>query len=148
MNPALVYCWHTVFDAGPTVNHHWAKVLYLKPFQPWIYHCHLHPLQVVNWSHNSRLVAGEDDLKWVANERKIPLLLKQLHENFVIKALTLGVGIQVILLRCKMMLEGVKGLWVLQHVKSHPEKSPPTFFHILFPGKLRRWSLPRSESDV
>ena len=30
---------------------------------------------------NSQLVVDEDDLKWVANEKNILLLLKQFYEN-------------------------------------------------------------------
>ena len=41
----------------------------------------LHPLQAVNCCCNSRLVVDEDDLKWVANENKKWLLLKQFQEN-------------------------------------------------------------------
>ena len=47
-----------------------------KPFESTIYHCHLHPLQAANYCRNSRLVVDEDDLKLVANERKISLILK------------------------------------------------------------------------
>ena len=47
-----------------------------------MYHGHLHPLQVANCCRNSRLAVDEDDLKCVANEKKILLLLKQFHENF------------------------------------------------------------------
>ena len=42
---------------------------------------HLHPLQAANCCRNSRLVVDEDDLKWVTNEKKILLFLKQLQEN-------------------------------------------------------------------
>ena len=35
---------------------------YIQPFQTWIYHCHLHPLQAANCCRNSRLVVDEDDL--------------------------------------------------------------------------------------
>ena len=41
----------------------------------------LHPLQAANYCRNSRLVVDEDDLKWVANEKKIMLFLKQFQEN-------------------------------------------------------------------
>ena len=34
------------------------------PFQAWIYHCHIHPLQAANCCRNSRLVVDEDDLMW------------------------------------------------------------------------------------
>ena len=46
----------------------------LKPFQAWIYHCHLHPLQGANCCRNSRLVVDEDDLMWVKNWRKLPCI--------------------------------------------------------------------------
>ena len=39
----------------------------LRPFQAWIYHCHLHPLQAANCCRNSRLVVDENVLKWVKN---------------------------------------------------------------------------------
>ena len=32
-----------------------------------------------------RLVVDKDDLKWVVNEKKISLLLKQFHRNFCFK---------------------------------------------------------------
>ena len=32
--------------------------------------CHLHPQQTANCGRNSRLVADEDNSKWVANENK------------------------------------------------------------------------------
>ena len=35
--------------------------------------------------YNSRLVVDEDDLKWMANEKKILLLSKQFHENVLSK---------------------------------------------------------------
>ena len=38
-------------------------------------------------SRNSRLVVDEDDLKWVAIEKNILLLLEQFHENFRCKPL-------------------------------------------------------------
>ena len=41
----------------------------------------------------SRLVVDEDDLKWVTNEEKMSLLLKQFHETMTIFVLIpLGVG--------------------------------------------------------
>ena len=51
-----------------------------QPFQAWIYHCHLHPLQAENCGY--RLVVDKDNLKWVENEIKILLLLKQSHKMF------------------------------------------------------------------
>ena len=39
-----------------------------------------HPLQAANCCRNSRLAVDEDDLKWVENEKKISLLLKQFPE--------------------------------------------------------------------
>ena len=35
----------------------------------------------MNCCRNSRLVVDEDDLKWVANDKKVLLLLKQFQEN-------------------------------------------------------------------
>ena len=55
--------------------------LYILPFQAWIYHCHLHPLQAANCCRNFRLVVDENDLEWVVNEKYILLILKQLHES-------------------------------------------------------------------
>ena len=40
---------------------------YTEPFEAWIYHCHLHPLQAANRCLNSRLVVDEDDLRWFEN---------------------------------------------------------------------------------
>ena len=48
-----------------------------NPFKPEFTKCHLYPLQAANCCRNSRLVVDEDDLKWVANEKKILLLLKE-----------------------------------------------------------------------
>ena len=42
----------------------WLKAC-IEPFQAWIYHCNLHPLQAANCCRNSRLVVNEDDLNWV-----------------------------------------------------------------------------------
>ena len=44
--------------------------LYILPFQAWIYHCHLHPLQAANCCRNFRLLV---------DEKYLLLLLKQLH---------------------------------------------------------------------
>ena len=44
--------------------------------------CHLYPLQVANCCPNSQLAVDEDDVKWVINEKKMLLLLKQCHDNF------------------------------------------------------------------
>ena len=39
-------------------------------------------LPLSSFCRNSRLVVEEDDLKWVANENNISLLLKQFQGNF------------------------------------------------------------------
>ena len=49
-------------------------ILMSYPFQAWICHCHLHPLQAANCCRNSRLVVDEDDFKWVENCRKLPCI--------------------------------------------------------------------------
>ena len=46
----------------------------------WIHHCNLYPLQGADCCRDTRLVLDEDDLKWVASEKK--KILKQLHANF------------------------------------------------------------------
>ena len=76
--------------------------------QPWIYHCHLQLLQAANCCHNSRLVVNEDDLKWVAKEKNISLLIKTDPWKFCVFNHP-GVGNKVILQRCKMMLWGIEG---------------------------------------
>ena len=53
-----------------------ASLARYQPFQAWIYHCHLHPLQAVNCCRNSRLVVNDYDLKWVGNWRKLPCIGK------------------------------------------------------------------------
>ena len=42
-----------------------------SPFQAWIYHCHLHPLQDVD----------KDDLMWFKNWRKLYRIVSQFHGN-------------------------------------------------------------------
>ena len=54
-----------------------------NPLKPAIYHYHIHPLQAANCCRNSRLVVDKDDLKSVAKEKYILLLLKQVHEQFL-----------------------------------------------------------------
>ena len=61
--------------------------MFCQPFQAGIYHCHLYPLQAANCCRNSRLVVDEDDLKWVANEKNVLLLLKQSHKKIYSKTL-------------------------------------------------------------
>ena len=39
----------------------------------------------MNCCHNSRLVVDEEDLKWVANEKKLLLLLKHFHKKYCSK---------------------------------------------------------------
>ena len=58
-----------------------------QPFQAWIYHCHLHPLQAANCCRNSRLVVDEDVWKWVAFEKKYCYYLKNSRKIFAIKPL-------------------------------------------------------------
>ena len=65
----MFQCWFTVCDAGPA----------LKPFQAWIYHCHLPPLQAANCCRNSRLVVEEDDL--IGGEKKMPCIRKPVSWN-------------------------------------------------------------------
>ena len=56
------------------------------PFQAWIYHCHLHPLQAANCFRNSRLVVEQDDWMWFKNSRKIANFMN----IFVLKPLVIG----------------------------------------------------------
>ena len=58
---------------------------FFKPFQAWIYHCHLHPLQAANCCRNSRLVVDEDDLMWFEIEENFHVLVSQFHWNFRFK---------------------------------------------------------------
>ena len=44
VGPALVYCWPTVYDAGPTVNQRWANVSCLLGWYTiikWLHFCHV-----------------------------------------------------------------------------------------------------------
>ena len=61
---------------------------FLQPFQAWIYHCHLYPLQAANCCRNSRLVVNKDDLKWVKNVRKLPCISKSFIDIFLLKPLS------------------------------------------------------------
>ena len=45
-------------------------------------HCHLHSQQASSCCHNHGFVVDVDVLKWVGIEKKILLLLKQLHKHF------------------------------------------------------------------
>ena len=54
----------------------------IKPFQAWINHCHLHPLEAANSCCDSRLIVDDDDLKWVTNEKKVAILLKIIPWKF------------------------------------------------------------------
>ena len=45
------------------------------PFQAWIYHCHLHPLQAVNCFRNLRIVVDEKYLKWATNNKNALILI-------------------------------------------------------------------------
>ena len=58
-------------------------VIYILPFQAWIYHCHLHPLQAANCFRNSRLVVDENDLNLVAMDKNVLLLLNQFHKKIL-----------------------------------------------------------------
>ena len=54
----------------------------LQPFQAWVYHCHLHPLQAANCCRNSQLIVDEDELKWVKNWRNLPCIGKPVSWKF------------------------------------------------------------------
>ena len=73
-----------LWDAVATHNFKWVKT---QPFQAWIYHCNLHQLQAVNCWRNSRRVVDEDELKCVANENNILLLLNTSIEMLGLKSL-------------------------------------------------------------
>ena len=69
-NPTLsLYC-----RAKPT--------LLSQPFQAWIYHCHLHPLQAANCCRNSRLVVDEYDLIGLKIKENCYVLVNQFRGNF------------------------------------------------------------------
>ena len=69
---------------------YWDCRIALKPFQPWIYLSHLHPLQAANCCRNSRLVVDEDDLMWFKIKKNCHVLVNQFHGN--IYSETLGCG--------------------------------------------------------
>ena len=72
------------FDFWTSIN---IKKILQRCFDQPEFTSHIHPLQAANCGHNSPLVVAENDLMWVANEIKILLLLKQFHQNFVLKTL-------------------------------------------------------------
>ena len=45
---------------------------------------------LISIHYKPRLVVDKDDLKWVVNEKKLSLLLKQCHKLFVSKPVALG----------------------------------------------------------
>ena len=54
----------------------------VKPFKPEFTIAIFYPLQAANCCRNSRLVVDEDDLKRMANENNISLLLQEGFFNF------------------------------------------------------------------
>ena len=65
------------------------SVVYVLPFQAWIYHCHLHSLQAANCRGNSRLAVHENDKKWVANEKNCRHYWNSSIQIFVLKKMKL-----------------------------------------------------------
>ena len=69
----------------------------------WIYHCHLHPLQVENYCCNSRLVVDKYDLgrNWCQMKQIYCYYWNSSTKSFVLKHV--GVGIEIIFRRCKII---------------------------------------------
>ena len=70
------------FDFVDWPNGRGRGALAVHPFQPWIFRCHLHPLQAANCCRNSRFVVDEDDLQWLKRQRKLQCIGKPVSWKF------------------------------------------------------------------
>ena len=116
-----------------------------EPFQPWLYHCHLHPLQAANCCRNSRLVVDKMIQCGLKINENYHVLVNQFHGNIHSKTLgsrkTKSVFRDVKL--CFNASWGLKGLMAVQLFRPWPNIKPVLAQRLVFAdlATQKRWDV-------